>query len=213
MKACLVCDDHGLVREALAGTVRLGWPDARVTTVNDFPAAWAAAPGHDQCIADLMMPGADPMAGIAGLRHAAPDMAILVVTGTEDDSLLLRMLDLGIAGFAPKTASGVIIEAALRLIEAGGRYLPQRLVDIAASRLPLPYRQPESVDPASSRSLSDRQLAVLRLAAAGRSNKEIAMALGLTPATIKSHLSTIQSVLGARNRTDAAGRARVLNLI
>jgi two-component system nitrate/nitrite response regulator NarL len=88
MKACLICDDHALVREALSGTVRLGWPNARVTTVGDFPAAWGAAPGHDCCIADLMMPGADPVTGIVGLRRAAPDMAILVVTGTEDDRLL-----------------------------------------------------------------------------------------------------------------------------
>jgi DNA-binding NarL/FixJ family response regulator len=128
VKACLICDDHALVREALAGTVRLDWQDARITTANDFPAAWAAAPGHDGCIADLMMPGAEPLDGIAGLRRAAPDMAILVVTGTEDDGLLLGLLNLGIAGFAPNTASGAIIEAALKLIDVGGRYLPPRLL-------------------------------------------------------------------------------------
>ena len=213
MNACLICDDHALVREALAGTVRLGWPKASVTTANDFPAAWAAAPGHDCCIADLMMPGADPMAGIAGLRRAAPDMAILVVTGTENDGLLLELLDLGIAGFAPKTASGAIIEAALRLIDVGGRYLPQRLVDIAASRfsqrVPAPAPRLQTGDGV----LSERQLAVLRLAASGRSNKEIALALGLSPATIKTHLANVQAILGARNRMEAAGRARALGLL
>ena len=218
MKACLICDDHVLVREALSGTVRLGWPDAAVTAVGDFPAAWKAAPGHDGCIADLIMPGADPVAGIAGLRRAAPDMAILVVTGTEDDGLLLELLDLGIAGFAPKTASGAIIDAALRLIAAGGRYLPARLIDIAASRFPKDSGPslappPPALPATHDAPLSDRQLAVLRLAANGRSNKEIALALGLSPATIKSHLATIQAVLGARNRTDAAGRARALHLL
>ena len=212
MKSCLICDDHALVREALAGTVRLGWPGARVTTVNDFTSAWAAAPGHDCCIADLMMPGADPFAGIAGLRRAAPDMAILVVTGTEDDGLLLQLLDLGIAGFAPKTASGAIIEAALRLIDVGGRYLPPRLVDIAASRFAPPAAAPPEPKPVAAGPLSERQLMVLRLAANGRSNKEIAISLGLSPATIKSHLATVQAILGARNRIDAAGRARELNL-
>ncbi len=212
MKACLICDDHALVREALAGTVRLGWPGAAVTTANDFPSAWAAARDHDCCIADLMMPGADPLAGIAGLRRAAPEMAILVVTGTENDALLLDLLDLGIAGFAPKTASGAIIEAALRLIDVGGRYLPARLVDIAASRFAQPPLTP-APGPVAAGPLSERQLMVLRLAANGRSNKEIALSLGLSPATIKSHLATIQAILGARNRIDAAGRARALDLL
>jgi DNA-binding NarL/FixJ family response regulator len=212
VKACLICDDHALVREALAGTVRLDWQDARITTANDFPAAWAAAPGHDGCIADLMMPGAEPLDGIAGLRRAAPDMAILVVTGTEDDGLLLGLLNLGIAGFAPNTASGAIIEAALKLIDVGGRYLPPRLLDIAASRFARPVALPPPRSSAAS-PLSERQLMVLRLAADGRSNKEIAISLGLSSATIKSHLATIQAVLGARNRIDAAGRARALDLL
>lgn len=214
MKACLICDDHALVREALSGAVRLGWPNTRVTTVNDFPSAWAAAPGHDCCIADLVMPGADPLTGIAGLRRVAPDMTILVVTGTEDDRLLLELLALGIAGFAPKSASGAIIEAALHLIEAGGRYLPARLVDIAASRILQPQRTLSPAVPEVCRGLlSDRQLSVLRLAAGGRSNKEIAISLGLSPATVKTHLATIQATLGARNRTDAAARARALDLL
>jgi len=213
VKACLICDDHALVREALTGTVRLGWPRATITTASDFDAAWAAAPGHDCCIADLMMPGADPLTGIAGLRRAAPDMAILVVTGTEDDGLLLELLDLGIAGFAPKTASGAILEAALRLIDVGGRYLPPRLVDIAASRFARQAAAPNTLSPPTCAALSERQLMVLRLAANGRSNKEIAISLGLSPATIKSHLATIQAMLGARNRTDAAARARALDLL
>jgi DNA-binding NarL/FixJ family response regulator len=159
------------------------------------------------------MPGADPLTGIAGLRRAAPEMAILVVTGTDDDGLLLDLLDMGIAGFAPKSASGAIIEAALRLIDVGGRYLPQRLVDIAASQLARPAAAPAPPQASPGTPLSERQLMVLRLAANGRSNKEIALSLGLAPATIKSHLATIQAMLGARNRTDAAARARALDLL
>ena len=128
MKSCLIADDHGLMRDALAGTVRLGWPDAAITEVGDFAAAWAAAAHHpDLAIVDLMMPGATPIAGVTRLRAISPGTAILIVTGTDDDRLMLDLLDLGIAGFAPKTASGAVIEAALRLIAAGGRYLPPRL--------------------------------------------------------------------------------------
>jgi len=217
MKTCLICDDHTLVREALAGTVRLGWPDAAITEVGDFPQAWSqAALGHDLCIVDLMMPGAGPIEGVQGLRRIAPDMPILVVTGTEDDTLLLDLLDLGIAGFAPKTANGAIIEAALRLIEAGGRYLPARLAEIAASRIATAPKQPTPShnDPTlSGRRLTERQIAVLTLVADGLTNKEVALALGMAPATVKSHLAHVQAFLGAKNRTDAALKAQAQKLL
>ncbi len=103
MKSCLICDDHPLVREALASTIRHCWPTATIAEARDFPAAWAAS-GHgvEVCIADLLMPGASPRNGIAGLRRAAPQMPILVVTGTGDSDLLLDLLDLG----APRLRTG-----------------------------------------------------------------------------------------------------------
>lgn len=207
MKSCLIADDHILMREALAGTVRLAWPEAAITEVGDFPGAWAAATAEpDIAIIDLMMPGAEPLAGVRGLRVASPHTAILVVTGTDDDRLMLNLLDLGIAGFAPKTSSGGIIEAALHLIDAGGRYLPARLAAIAAASANGPVPASLSAGPLSQ--LTERQIDVLSLVAAGLSNKEIAQRLGLSPATIKTHLAHAQTILGARNRTDAVVRAR-----
>ena len=207
MKSCLIADDHVLMREALAGTVRLGWPDAIITHASDFPSAWSAvAAGVDVAIVDLMMPGATPLAGVKGIRDTAPGTAVLVVTGADDDRLMLDLLDLGIAGFAAKTSSGAVIEAALHLIAAGGRYLPARLVDIAAARA---VEDPGGGARRASRStLSERQREVLRLVAQGYSNKEIAQALDLAPETVKTHIARIQTVLGAKNRTDAANRAR-----
>ena len=207
MKTCLIADDHVLMRDALAGTVRLGWPDATITHASDFPGAWkAVAAGVDVAIVDLMMPGATPHDGIKGIRDAAPGTAVLVVTGTDDDRLMLDLLDLGIAGFAAKTSSGAVIEAALRLIAAGGRYLPARLLDIAAARA---VHDPGGGAGQPIRStLSERQREVLRLVAQGYSNKEIAQALDLAPETVKTHIARVQTVLGAKNRTDAATRAR-----
>ena len=207
MTSCLIADDHALMRDALGGTVRLIWPEAAITAVGDFASAWAAAAAHPEvAIIDLMMPGASPLAGVAGIRHASPDTAILVVTGTDDDRLMLDLLDLGIAGFAAKTSSGAVIEAALRLIAAGGRYLPARLAEIAASRA-APAADPA---PVARPALSERHLDVLRLVARGLSNKEIAQSLDLAPETVKTHLARVQTILGAKNRTDAATRARHL---
>ena len=201
MRSCLIADDHILMREALAGTVRLAWREARITQVGDFPAAWtsAAASQPDVALVDLMMPGATPLAGVAGVRRAAPATAILVITGTDDDRLMLDLLDLGISGFATKTASGSVIEAALRLVVAGGRYLPPRLAQIAASRSDLMLPNPRSLP-----ALTLRQREVLRLVARGLSNKEIANALDLAPETVKN-----SSRPGAdRSRSEESHRRR-----
>jgi two-component system, NarL family, nitrate/nitrite response regulator NarL len=215
MKSCLVCDDHGLVREAIAGMVRMGWPGVAVALAADFPTGWAmAAAAPDLIICDLVMPGAAPLAGIDGMRRAAPETPLLVVTGTEDDALLLDLLGRGVAGFAPKSASGAIIEAAIRLILAGGRYLPPRLADLASSRSADGAAPPVRDDATRlSERLTGRQLDVLRLMSKGHSNKEIARMLELAPSTVKSHLSQILASLSASNRTDAAIKARLLDLV
>ncbi|MDP3550820.1 MAG: response regulator transcription factor [Novosphingobium sp.] len=216
MKSCLICDDHALVREALAGTVRMGWPDAKVDRAGDFPSAWAMAIEmcYDLIVCDLIMPGSGPLAGIDGIIRAAPNSPLLVVTGTEDDALLLDLLDRGVAGFAPKTASGAIIEAAMRLILAGGRYLPPRLAEIASARIEDGSVTAVRDDVARlAESLTERQMQVLRLMAQGLSNKEIARTLNLAPSTVKTHLSQLLVHLGATNRTDASIKARMLDLV
>lgn len=215
MRTCLICDDHVLVREALAGTVRLIWPDIVITEVGDFSSAWTAASAQpDLCVADLIMPGANPLVGIAGIVTASSSSRVLVVTGTQDDSLMLDLLDLGIAGFAHKTASGAIIESALRLVAAGGRYLPPRIAEIAASRIDLGrVEAAQKITSERASRLTDRQIEILSHVARGAPTKEVAIALGVAPSTIKSHIAHIQDCLGARNRTDAVIKATALGLL
>jgi DNA-binding NarL/FixJ family response regulator len=209
MQTCLICDDHAMMREALAGAVALGWPDAQVTQAADFPAAWtAAAAGPDLIISDLVMPGASPIEGIGKLGAASPGTPILVVTGNEEDEVLLALFRLGIAGFAPKTSKSTIIEAAIRLVLAGGRYLPPRIAELAARQ-----GAGGAASTASAVRLTERQTDVLKLIATGESNKQIARDLDLSPATIKAHAAAAMAALGAVNRTEAVVRARELGLI
>jgi DNA-binding NarL/FixJ family response regulator len=211
MKACLICDDHAMMREALAGAVALGWPGAEVTQAADFPQAWLHAQGGpDLIICDLVMPGAGPIEGVRRLRETAPASPILVVTGNEDDEVLLQLLELGVAGFAPKTSRSSVIEAAIRLVLAGGRYLPPRVADLAVGRSAGSPR-PGRLAPAPR--LTARQIDALRLISAGRSNKEIARELDLSPATVKAHIAAALAALGAVNRTEAVVRAREHGLI
>ena len=213
MKSCLICDDHAMMRDALSGAVALGWPDAKIVQAADFPSAWeaAAAERPDLIISDLAMPGAGPLEGIRRLKAVAPGSSILVVTGNEEDGLLLDLLKLGVAGFAPKTSKSEVIEAAIRLVLAGGRYLPPRLLDLATLGAS-PAVAVTTSAPLTGR-VTERQLDVLRLIATGGSNKEIARDLDLSPATIKAHAAAAIAALGAANRTEAVMRARELGLI
>lgn len=206
MRSCLICDDHALVREALTGTILTAWPDVEITHAGNYGDAWtAASDGHDFCLADLSMPGADPIAGIEGIRSAAPDMPLLIVTGSADDRLMLQLLDMGISGFITKNVSGAVIEAAIRLILAGGRYIPERLASL------VPTRQAEPL--AYTVAFTDRQADVVRLVSAGLSNKEIARQLGIAPSSVKTHLSAAMELLGTANRAETSARASQLGLI
>lgn len=228
----LICDDHPLVRSALAMLVEqvAGSP---VLEAADFAEAWALSEEHGGfalCVVDLHMPGMTPREGLAGLKTRAPAAKIVVVTGSDSDDDLLDALDLGVEGFVPKAAQPAVIEAALRLVLAGGRYRPERVTELArtgatASRqadaqavntttaglAPSPSPSP-SVQVAYGR-LSSRQRDVLTHLALGRSNKEIARLLVLSPATVKTHVAHIISALGASNRTEAAALARDQALI
>ncbi len=198
-----------MMREALAGAVGLGWPDARVVLASDFPTAWemmAAKP--DLCICDLVMPGATPVEGIRRLRETSRDTPILVVTGNEDDQLLLELFDIGVAGFAPKTSKSAVIEAAIALVLAGGHYAPPRILEIAA--LGAAKIAPAAIEPVR---LTPRQIDVLQLISKGQSNKEIARYLGLSPATVKAHTAAAAAALAAANRTEAVVKAQAMGLI
>ena len=83
---------------------------------------------------------------------------------------------------------------------AGGRYLPPRVAELL-----------EADDPISA-ALSPRQREVLSLLAEGQSNKEIAIALGVAPATVKTHVAQLLTAIGATNRTEAAARARAAGI-
>lgn len=208
VKHCLICDDHAMLRDALVGCVRLNWPDARIEEAETFPAAWqAAASQPDLILCDLVMPGADPRDGIAGLRQAAPDVPVLVITGNEDDRLLIDLFDLGVAGYLPKSSRAATIEAAIALILAGERYVPSRVLDLLAARGSRPATGGGSVR------LTERQLDVLQQIALGRSNKEIAREFDLSPATVKAHAAAIFEALGAANRTEAVRKAQALRLL
>ena len=132
---------------------------------------------------------------LEGIRQLSVHAPVVAVSASSDAHVILRCLRAGARGFAQK--GGHLLEA-VREVAQGRTVVP--LLDGDAAH-PVPPRQPDEAPVLSS--LTRRQLEVLRLLMHGRTNKAIAMELGISEATVKSHVSVVLQVLGARNRTEA----------
>ncbi len=202
----LICDDHPMVRQSLAATVRRLWPDAELLEAGDFPTAWAfAARDPDLVLADLGMPGAAAVDGVRELLAQAPRARCLVVTGSDEDATAVDLAAAGVDGIVRKTATPAMIEAAMALVAGGGRYMPAHIMAVPVQRPVAAAREAVT--------LTGRQCDVLRLMAEGKSNKEIGRDLGIAPDTVKSHVSQLFAVLGAINRADACMKGKSLGVI
>lgn len=207
MHRCLICDDHPMVLNALTRMLAKRWPDLAIDQAVDFiQAETALSAEHSLVLADLSMPGASPVAGISRLRRKVPTVPIIVFTGLLDDAVLLDLVALPVNGFVAKVEPPAVVLAAIELVMAGGQYFPPRLAELA-------LREPAQRPHLSSPRITPRQREVLQLLAAGRSNKEIAIALGLSPATVKTHVAQAMAQIGAANRAEAAARAINLGII
>jgi DNA-binding NarL/FixJ family response regulator len=205
MKVLLI-DDHPVVRTGLVRLLQelsraLGkeLEPVEARNVND---AERHPDGFELVLLDMHFnEGPVSTEALAVTRTRFPSARIVVVSGDESSSLVRRCIELGACGFIPKLAPPEVMDSALRLVLAGGVYLPQlMLTEPAAPRAGAPSL------------LSGRQLDVLRMAIRGRSNKVIARELHVSEGTVKQHLSAAFRTLGVSNRTEAVYRAAELGI-
>ena len=225
----LICDDHPIVAAALGMTLEAGFA-AEVAIVGDCAAALAALAADgpvDLVLLDLNIPGEDAATNLAAMRAACPETPLVVFSGSDDPEQLRLALAMDVHGFLPKSARPEVLEAALRLVLAGGRYLPDTVRRLALagetpammtpavpSPAPAPAPAPAPTPaPAPSHGLTARQQQVLERLASGCPNKQIARELGISPFTAKAHVAQLLLVLGAANRTEAVAIARARALI
>ena len=203
-----LADDHPIVRAALRSALASLGGDTRFIEAIDAASTLAmvgSEPNIDLLLMDLHMPGVEGSATVRTIRERVPQLPVAVVSADEDPTIVAELLGLGVCGFIPKSDSANVIVSAVRLILAGGTYVPPRLLNAAGRDRPT-----VASGDRNQLALTERQFDVLRLLGQGMSNKLIARELGITEGTVKVHLLAVFRVLNVRNRTAAAMAARRL---
>jgi DNA-binding NarL/FixJ family response regulator len=188
----LTVDDHPILRKGLAALVNAE-PDLKlVAEASNGKEAIEAFRSHqpDVTLMDLQMPGLDGIQAIEAIRSEFPEAKIIVLTTYTGDAQVVMALKAGARAYVLK---GHVLDKLLdciRAVHAGKKWIPP---DLAA----------ELADHAIDDGLTEREIDVLRLIAAGNGNKQIADALSISEATVKSRVTNILSKLGANDRAHA----------
>src|SRR6266446_3829540 len=183
----LLADDHALVRE---GTRRLLETESDVEVVAEAAsgeeAIDAAKRLHpDLAIMDIAMPGIGGIEATRAIKACCPGTAVLVLSAYDDEPYLIALLEAGAAGFLLKNVHGQELVNAIRAVSRGEAVLQPLLAEKMMRRL---FSRTEPVQRPTDL-LSEREFDVLRLAARGLPNKEIARRMGLSIRTVHSHLA------------------------
>ena len=188
----LVVDDHPLMRAGLADTVSSELDMCIAGEAADGAQAVAAhaALRPDVTVMDITMPGVGGVEALQAIRLASPEARVIMLTTFHGDVLVRRALQAGAAGFLMKSSLRHDLVATIRAVHAGERCVAPDVAQDLALHL-------------DQCSLSEREIEVLRHAAAGNANKLIARLMGISEETVKTHMRTILSKLGANDRTHA----------
>jgi DNA-binding NarL/FixJ family response regulator len=213
----LLVDDQALFREALRTLLALQ-PDFQIVAEaanGEEAVALALRHAPDVILMDLRMPGLDGIEATRRLTAARSSARVIVLTTFDEDDLVFEALHAGAKGYLLKACSAETLYDAVRRTARGDSILdPSVAAKVISefSRLSSAHARKPSPAPLAEM-LSSRELDVLRLLAAGRSNKEIGAELHIVEGTVKNHMTNVLGKLGVLDRTQAALKARELGLI
>jgi DNA-binding NarL/FixJ family response regulator len=189
----LIAEDHAVVRDGLTSVLEfegdmkvVGHANNGLEAITRFREL-----NPDIVLMDLVMPGFDGVQAIVAIRAEFPDARILVLTTYDGDEVVFRALESGAKGYLLKDCSTADLLSAVRKVHSGGSHVSERAASQLAERA---MKGP---------TLSAREIEVLQLIAAGKSNKEIASLLFISEGTVKTHVLSIHEKLGVSGRTES----------
>ena len=199
----LIADDHTMLREAMCSAFAQ-YPDLEVLgEAGDGVEAVRLSEElePDIVIMDIVMPKMSGIEATKEIRKVSPKTAVLILTAYDDDRYVIGLLEAGAAGYLLKSSPGRVLVDAIRTVHAGESVLhPVMIAKILKYGTGVPAEGPPQK---YEDKLSVREMEVLRHAARGMSNKDIAAELFLSVRTIKAHLSSIFNKLEVASRTEA----------
>ena len=204
----VIADDHALVRGGLELVVKMAVPNSDIFQTNSFDETLKVLSDEnsiDLLLLDLMMPGMDSEKSIQNITNNYPGVPIVIVSVKEDFDSIHMAISSGASGYIPKTSLPEVTISAIKLVLAGGVYIPPHVLN---SKIDTTKEQ--SVEQSNTlnkaKILSKRQEEVFNLIKIGKSNQSIATELNLTIPTIKMHVSAIFKKLDVKNRTEAVAK-------
>ncbi|MDM0065929.1 response regulator transcription factor [Variovorax sp. J31P207] len=221
----LIADDHRLVIEAVKAKLSELEPGIDFVLAMSVDELLASASDDlDLAVIDLNMPGAEGQAHIDEVRRRLPAVPVIVLSGYEDPAVMRSVLERGVLGFIPKAYSPEVMLSAVRLVLAGGVYVPPMMLSSLPPGVVAGIPGVGAADGAQRGSgaaaaqtlehlrnvLTERQVEVLQLLSQGKPNKLIGRALGISEGTVKIHLAAIFRALNVRNRTEAVVAAQTV---
>ncbi len=188
----LIADDHPIVRNGIVRMIELTDGMEVIAEAETGTEAVVLFRQHqpDVTLMDLRMPEMNGVEAILAICAEFPNATIAILTTYDTDEDIFRGLQIGAKGYLLKDSKMVELIDAIRELHAGQRYIPPAVGAKLAERMSLPQ-------------LSDRELEVLRLMSAGKTNQNICDDLHISESTVKFHINNIFSKLGVRDRTQA----------
>lgn len=205
MKLLLV-DDHALFREGMELVLRHLDPQAQIlhaVNVQEALQIIGQESGLDLVLLDLHMPGMVGLDALLTLRARAEGTPVVVLSGSEDVQVVWQAIEAGAMGFIQKQSDSRTMMAALRVVLGGGIYLPPVCLAGSARRAGAASTELPARERIARLGLSGRQAESLAKVVQGKSNKVIARELGISEATVKTHLSAVFAALDVHSRTEA----------
>jgi DNA-binding NarL/FixJ family response regulator len=203
----IIADDHPLFRTALSQAVlqALGEPELiMVGCAAELSSLLCEGePRADLLLLDLNMPGVQGYSSLIHACTAAPSLPVIIISAHEDAGIAQASLEHGAAGFIPKSAAPDTIAEAIGAVLAGGQWLPQGVEGGQAEKNSFTQKLA---------TLTPQQQRVLMMLTDGLLNKQIALDLEISEATVKAHITAILRKLDVHTRTQAVIAARSLEI-